>query len=82
VRTSSPTSGSLGGSAGLTCQVGRSARCIAGVQSHEDERDQGQHRHSHCGREREQALCADHRSLHWNGRQRGQSCELRGQKAS
>jgi len=65
VRTSSPTSGSLIGSAGLTCQLGRSARCVAGVQSHEDERNQGQHRHSHRDREQEQALCADHRSLKW-----------------
>jgi hypothetical protein len=49
---SCPATGSLirsviGSLIGITCELGPSARSVAGVQSHKDERDQGQHRHSH-----------------------------------
>ena len=43
------------GVGGLTCELRPSARSAADVQSRKDERDQGQHRHGHRGREIE--LC-------------------------
>ncbi len=42
---------------GRTCELGPNARSAADVQSHEDERDQGQHRHGHRGVGQKTAMC-------------------------